>query len=109
MRQRLADGESALVGVEFARKHDGNDVGGAGRPRANRERLGQPGVMVVAQLRHPLTRAAEQAAMRGQHQHIRRQALVQGQGIQKPLERVGLRFVRPHAHIGGNARQQHVA
>src|SRR5262245_4217004 len=69
----------------------------------------QPVPMMPFQLFHAPMRAAEWLAMRGKHEHVVRKLAVARDRIEEKAQRIALGVDRPHAHIGGDGRQEHVA
>ena len=65
--------------------------------------------MVLMQLTDARMQTGEGFAMRGQDQRVLRQGHEAVNGLEKQRQRIGLGFRVEDAHIGGNARQHHVA
>ncbi|KAG1279107.1 hypothetical protein G6F64_014603 [Rhizopus arrhizus] len=110
MRQRLAHGVGHQEQVQLALEQHRHDVGGRLRLRGARfQDFSQTVAVMLVLLRDALVQARERAAMRGQDQGVVGQAVVAVQRTQVQGQRVGIGFVVEHAHVGGNARQHHVA
>ncbi len=110
VRQGLAQREGELVGVELPLEHDRHDLGRGARRHAagGQHHLEAFGVM-LAQLLQAGVQAAEWPAVRGQHQRLFTADFEPVERLQVPVDRIGFRFDLPDRHVGGNARQHHVA
>ncbi len=112
MGDRLAHREEALLHVELAREQHGDELGRAQRRRGRRigiDELGEPRVVMRAQLRDAQRDAAERQPVRGQHQRVGRQRAKGRERIEEARERIAVRLDRPDADVGADLRQQHVA
>ncbi len=68
VRERLADGEADLVGVERAAEQYRHDLGGGAGLGAGGFELGEARVVMVGELLDAAMQAVEGQAVRGQHQ-----------------------------------------
>src|SRR2546429_6668493 len=92
VRERLAEREAELMGVELAAEQDGDELGGAPRLDERVDRLGQPRLVVVAELGQARVEAAEAQAVRGQHKRVRWQLPEAIERGEVEPERVGRRL-----------------
>src|SRR6267142_2788497 len=95
---RLAHGEKKLMRVELAAKQRIEHVC---------RRFGRTASLM--QLRDALAQTPEGQPVRGQRERGSGQLRVAGQGIEEKRERISLRLVRPHADVGRDPGEHHVA
>ena len=110
MRNRLAHGKGGLVQVEGALKQHRQNIRGATRlTGAGLQHIGQAILVVLVQLLDTGVHPGKRFAVRGQHQRIFGQAAKPVDRPQKQGQGVGFRLDLVDTHVGGNARQHHVA
>src|ERR1700704_1827667 len=106
---RLAHGEEKLMRVELAAKQRIEHVcRGFGRV-ASFMQFREPQAVVLLELRDALAQTPEGQPVRGQRERRRGQLRVTGQGVEEKRERISLRLVRPHADVGRDPGEHHVA
>src|SRR6267143_3382527 len=106
---RLAHGEEKLVRVELAAKQRIEHVRRRFGRLANLVQLREPQAVVLLELRDALAQTPEGQPVRRQRERGRGQLRVAGQGIEEERERISLRLVRPHADVGRDPGEHHVA
>lgn len=109
---RFAHRKKTLLQIELAPEQHRHEIGGGERARGadhGRGKLVEPRDVMRAQLRDAHGDPTERQAMRWQHERLGRQRLESGDRREKAAERVAIGLGRPHAHVGADLRQQHVA
>src|SRR6267142_5353100 len=106
---RLAHGEEKLMRVELAAKQRIEHVCRRFGRSASFMQLREPQAVVLLELRDALAQTPERQPVRGQRERCRGQLRVAGQGIEEKRERISLRLVRPHADVGRDPWEHHVA
>jgi Ca-activated chloride channel homolog len=99
VRERLAEREAQLVGIQLAIEQRRDHLDHRRGPRARLERLREALLVMPDQLVDPLVQAEEGLAVRGQDQAVVRQRAQLGKRAYEVAQRVGLRLGRPHADV----------
>src|SRR6266853_4902564 len=106
---RLAHGEEKLMRVELAAKQRIEHVRRRFGRIAGLIELREAKAVVLLELRDALAQTPEGQPVRGQRERGCGQLRVAGQGIEEKRERISLRLVRPHADVGRDPGEHHVA
>src|SRR6266478_4801146 len=105
----LAHREKALLQVELAAEEHRNEFGCRVWLVRRRYQLGQPRIMVRAQLLDTGTGADKRQTVRRENERIRREVGEGRKRIEKARQRIAVGLDRPDADIGADSGQQHVA
>src|SRR5882762_9756399 len=106
---RLAHREKKLMRVELAAKQRIEHVRGRLWHIASLMQLREAKAVVLLELRNALAQTLEGQPVRGQRERGCGQLRVAGQGLEEKRERISLRLVRPHADVGRDPGEHHVA
>src|SRR5258706_2411560 len=109
MSHRLAHGEEKLVRVELAAKQRIEHVRRRFGRIASLVELSEAKAVVLLELRDALAQTPEGQPVRRQREGGCGQLRVAGQGIEEKRERISLRLVCPHADVGRDPGEHHVA